>query len=68
MTSDSNRPLTFSAFADSRTGNRGAVSMLESAIDHLTDAEHPGRVNVFSVYPKADKKLPPTPRRSGRMG
>jgi len=52
----------FSAFADSRTGNRGAVSMLESAIDHLTDEAHPGVVNVFSVYPKADKKLPQTPR------
>jgi colanic acid/amylovoran biosynthesis protein len=52
---------TFSVFADSRTGNRGAVSMLESAIDYLTAAEHPGRVNVFTVYPKADKKLPPTP-------
>jgi colanic acid/amylovoran biosynthesis protein len=53
--------LTFSTFADSRTGNRGAVSMLESAIDHLTSNQHPGKVNVFTVYPKADMKLPPTP-------
>jgi len=51
----------FSTFADSRTGNRGAVSMLESAIDHLTTDEYPGEVNVFTVYPKADRKLPPTP-------
>jgi polysaccharide pyruvyl transferase WcaK-like protein len=56
----SHQPV-FSVFADSRTGNRGAVSMLESAIDYLTTAEHPGRVNVFTVYPKADKKLPSTP-------
>ena len=55
------RRVTFSAFGDSRTGNRGAVSMLESAIDHLTSCERPGTVNVFTVYPKADRKLPTGP-------
>lgn len=51
------RPV-FSAFAVSRTGNRGAVSMLESAIDHLTGPDAGGVVNVFTVYPDADAKLP----------
>ena len=51
----------YSAFAVSRTGNRGAVSMLESAIDYLTTDECGGIVNVFTVYPEEDKKLPPTP-------
>jgi polysaccharide pyruvyl transferase WcaK-like protein len=55
-----NRPI-FSAFADSRTGNRGAVSMLESAIDHLTTAPRNAVVNVFTVYPRDDRQLPPTP-------
>jgi colanic acid/amylovoran biosynthesis protein len=54
------RSPQFSAFAVSRTGNRGAVSMLESAIDHLTAQEPNGEVNVFSVYPEVDQKLPPT--------
>ncbi len=48
----------FSAFAVSRTGNRGAVSMLESAIDHLTESPDGGIMNVFTVYPKNDKKIP----------
>lgn len=52
----------FSAFAVSLTGNRGAVSMLESAIDHLTSLDHHGYVNVFTVYPKEDKKIMPIPR------
>ena len=58
--SDTTRRAVFSAFADARTGNRGAVSMLESAIDHLT-AGRDGTMNVFTVYPRADRKLPPTP-------
>jgi len=52
---------TFSAFAVSRTGNRGAVSMLESAIDHLTSPNVAGRVNVFTVYPKQDRSVPARP-------
>lgn len=58
---DSNKRPVFAAFAVSRTGNRGAVSMLESAIDHLTSDEHPGEFQVFTVYPKADRALPKTP-------
>ena len=58
---ENRKGAVFSTFADSRTGNRGAVSMLESAIDHLTSDEHPGVMNVFTVYPRADRKLPPTP-------
>lgn len=49
----------FAAFAVSRTGNRGAVSMLESAIDHLTAEPHAGRVSVFSVYPRNDRAATP---------
>jgi len=49
----------FSAFAVSLTGNRGAASMLESAIDHLTGPDVGGTVNVFTVYPKADAKVAP---------
>ncbi|MBN1341321.1 MAG: polysaccharide pyruvyl transferase family protein [Phycisphaerae bacterium] len=52
------RPI-FSAFAVSRTGNRGAVSMLESAIDTLTSDQHRGVVNVFTVYPNQDRRIPP---------
>ncbi len=55
--SQTRRPV-FSAFAVSRTGNRGAVSMLESAIDHLTGDSVGGIVNVFTVYPKADSSIP----------
>lgn len=55
------RAPVFAAFAVSRTGNRGAVSMLESAIDYLTARERGGRVNVFTVYPRADRALPPAP-------
>ena len=47
----------FSFFAVSRTGNRGAVSMLESAIDHLTSQSAQGIVEVFTVYPAQDKAL-----------
>lgn len=56
------RRAVFAAFADSRTGNRGAVSMLESAIDHLTTPPRNAVMNVFTVYPRDDRKLPPTPR------
>jgi colanic acid/amylovoran biosynthesis protein len=61
MSEKSDRP-TFAAFAVSRTGNRGAVSMLESAIDHLTTDQYPGAFKVFTVYPEADRALPPTPQ------
>ena len=47
----------FSFFAVSRTGNRGAVSMLESAIDYLTSESAQGIVEVFTVYPAQDKAL-----------
>ena len=57
----STRQPVFSAFAVSRTGNRGAVSMLESAIDHLTAEPYCGIVNVFTVYPKRDRSIPQTP-------
>lgn len=53
-----NKPPVFSAFAVSLTGNRGAVSMLEAAIDHLTGPETRGVVNVFTVYPRADARRP----------
>ncbi len=55
------RPPRFAAFAVSRTGNRGAVSMLEAAIDHLTKPEVGGIVEVFTVYPKADRAIAATP-------
>ena len=58
----SSKPPVFSAFAVSRTGNRGAVSMLESAIDHLTTGERKGIVNVFTVYPKNDRRVPSSPQ------
>ena len=51
----------FSTFAVPRTGNRGSVAMLESAIDHLTAPPHNGRVHVFSYYPKTDKSVFPRP-------
>ena len=54
------RQVIFAAFADSRTGNRGAVSMLESTIDHLTAPPRNAQVNVFTVYPRDDRHLPPT--------
>ena len=56
-----NRTPHFAAFAVSRTGNRGAVSMLEAAIDHLTKPEVGGVVDVFTVYPNADRDIPATP-------
>lgn len=52
-----NKPPRFSFFAVSRTGNRGAVSMLESAIDYLTSESAQGIVDVFTVYPVQDKAL-----------
>jgi len=52
----------FSFFAVSRTGNRGAVSMLESAIDHLTAEACGGTVHVFTVYPKQDQRAKPRPK------
>jgi colanic acid/amylovoran biosynthesis protein len=50
-----------SVFAVSRTGNRGAVSMLESAIDNLVSGENGCTFNVFTVYPRDDAKLQATP-------
>ncbi|MCF7859946.1 MAG: polysaccharide pyruvyl transferase family protein [Candidatus Cloacimonetes bacterium] len=47
-----------STFAVSRTGNRGAVAMLESAIDNLTLEPNNNCINVFTVYPHDDRKLP----------
>ncbi len=59
----------FAFFAVSRTGNRGAVSMLESAIDHLTATPADGWVHVFTVYPKQDARLAkPRPRVDLRDG
>ncbi len=49
--------MRFSFFAVSRTGNRGAVSMLESALDHLIDNGDGGTAEVFTVYPRQDKEL-----------
>lgn len=57
----SERQAVFAAFADSRTGNRGAVSMLESAIDHLTSPPRKGVMHVFTVYPRDDRRLPASP-------
>lgn len=61
-----NRPI-FATFAVSRTGNRGAVSMLESALDYLTE-EKDAFVHVFSVYPKEDRKIPSSSDVSIRNG
>lgn len=52
---------TVSVFAVSRTGNRGAASMVESAIDNLVDGESGCNFNVFTVYPRDDAQVPPTP-------
>lgn len=52
---------TVSVFAVSRTGNRGAASMLESAIDNLIEGENGCNFNVFTVYPHEDKKVSSTP-------
>lgn len=51
----------FSTIAVPRTGNRGSVAMLESAIDHLSAPPHNGRIHVFSYYPKIDKTVFPRP-------
>jgi polysaccharide pyruvyl transferase WcaK-like protein len=50
-----------SVFAVSRTGNRGAASMLESAIDNLAKGDDGCDFNVFTVYPRDDARVPPTP-------
>jgi colanic acid/amylovoran biosynthesis protein len=52
-----NNKVAYSFFAVSRTGNRGAVSMLESAIDHLVDRAGDGFAHVFTVYPEQDRKM-----------
>lgn len=57
--SENNKSLVFAAFADSLSGNRGAVSMLQSAIDNLT--VRGVRINVFSVYYRRDRRLTPQP-------
>lgn len=49
--------FSFSTFADSLTGNRGAVSMLISAIDNLSTKSKDLQINIYSVYPKTDKKI-----------
>ena len=61
MTQSQHRRPVFAAFAVSRTGNRGAVSMLEATIDHLASEPVNGVVHVFTVYPKDDAQLPPEP-------
>lgn len=60
MTIDAWQPR-FAVFAVSRTGNRGAVSMLESAIDYLTAPQFGGVIDVFTVYPKRDRAATPRP-------
>jgi len=52
---------SISVFAVSRTGNRGAASMLESAIDNLAFGEDGCDFNVFTVYPEDDSEFPGTP-------
>ncbi len=51
---------SISVFAVSRTGNRGAASMLESAIDNLSPGENGCDFNVFTVYPRDDAEFPKT--------
>lgn len=51
------KPAHFSAFAVSLTGNRGAVSMLVSAIDNLIGNNQKAHLTVFTVYPKSDEAV-----------
>lgn len=39
------------------TGNKGAAAMLESSVQHLSEADPDAHFYVLTVYPKADKHL-----------
>ena len=51
------KPNTVSIFAAMFSGNQGAASMLHATIQQLKTIEPEVHINVFTVYPEADKAL-----------